>query len=412
MRYSKNFSPIFQLYLQNLLQMNRVKNTVFSDPEDSSYMETVFNLGPTLNYTPSNLAYTLGVFNNLTFRSVFEKVNNLIQPFASVYYNPSQALSLGLRTNFSFNPSDGYNFLSILAEVVYRFGSRVPDTLRTTFLTTTQIKGYIFVDGNDDGQYQEGEKLIPEAGVILNGSSKKSIDGSFDYKANSGVNSVFIELPKAFKNYQFGTANPAELNLVSGETRVLYFGISQRIPVGGKVLINDKQISSKGFEGAKIEVTGPNYRVITTSSISGTFNVFVPEPGKYTFKLIEMDLPAGYKTVSESKYEINILGGKMNKTPDFVLDGKRLVIGRVFVDHNQNGSFDDADEPIVGMKVKLGSYSTTTEDDGSFSVTYLPSGSYTVVIDPSYKSYQLRPFNDRIMVPGVGTVELNITYAK
>lgn len=413
MRYTKNYSRIFQLYLQNLLQFNRVKNTGWADPSNAEYIETILNLGPTLNYTPGNKAFNVGIFNNLNFRSAFERTTNLLQPFASAYYNPSQALSLGLRINYSIDPGKSYNFLSILAELVYRFGSRVPDTLLTTFSSTTKIKGFVFVDGNDDGVYQEGEKLVPDVMVSLNGSSKKIPDGSFEYKANSGANSVFVELPNDYKNYQFSTSNPVDMNLVSSEIKTLHFGISQRIPVQGKVVMSGKGSEGRGFEGAKIEITGANYRVITSTSISGGFNVFVPEPGAYSFKLHEMDLPVGYKTIGTSKIDMDVQGGQVNKIKSFILDGKRLVVGQVFMDLNHNDVFDDGDRPIAGLKITLGKTTVVTEDDGSFSVPNMAAGSYLVrVQSKTFQGYKIRPFNDRLVVPDVGTAEMNIPYAK
>lgn len=415
LRYTKNYSKILQMYLQNSAQMYHVHNTFPSADTGPNYVETILSLGPTVNYTPGNKTYSAGIFDTLIFRDAFGQLINQIQPFLSAYYNPSQALSVGSRLNYSIDPGNDYNFLSIIAELVYRFGSRVPDTLASTFSSSTKIKGYVFVDANSDGDYQVGEKLIESAQITVNGTAVKNSTGYFETKGAVGANIVGVELPKQYQAYQFNAANPAELNLFSNETKMLYFGISQRIPVNGKVILqNKKNGSEKGFEGAKIEITGPDqYKNLIETSQSGVYNIFIPEPGRYKFKLQEMDLPPGYKNAGPSEFVLMVKSDQLNKVPSFELTGTRKIIGRIFIDLDKNGVFDGNDKAVAKMKFKVGPYTLMTEDDGSFGISTIDSGTYDVFVGTKeHSGYQLLPFSDKLYIPDAGTIELNITYGK
>lgn len=412
-RYTKNYSSVFQMYLQNGLQINQVKNTFPIFANDPNYIETVINLGPTVNYSPGNKTYSVGILDNINFQNMFGKAINVIQPFASLYWNPSQALSLGSRLNYNVDFASNYQFLSILGELVYKFGTRVPDTLRSTFSSTAKISGHVFIDSNDDGKYQVGEKLIDSIGVIHNGKPSKPFPtGTFELQTSSGPSSIMIELPPNYQNFLFGTANPAQVNIFAGETRTLDFPISQKIALRGKVLVASKA-GTKGFDGARIEISGEYYKNTITTLASGVFNVELPSDGSYTVALVEMELPAGYKNSSPSKYEINVVQGKINEVPDFTLYGKRSIIGRAFTDTNQNNVFDDKDIPIPGVQIKIGKHSLKTEQDGSFAFNSIEPGTYDVQVGTRlFKGAKLDPFKDRLFVPEVGTIELVITYTQ
>ena len=99
-RYTKNFSRVLQLYLQNELQMNQVRTSLIT-ASSSDYIETALTTGPTLSYILRNKTLSGGFFYNLNVQGSFDDTSNLFQPFVSFYYNPSQALSLGTRINYN-----------------------------------------------------------------------------------------------------------------------------------------------------------------------------------------------------------------------------------------------------------------------------------------------------------------------
>lgn len=417
-RYTMNFSPLTQLYLQNTLQMNRVVST-FASSLNPKYVETIAGWGPTINYTDRKKTLSAGFFENFIFQNSFDQFNHLIQPFLTAYYNFSQALSFGSRMNYNWDTTNDTTFISVTAELVYRFGSRVPDTLFSTFAPSSQIAGLVFVDENNDGQYQSSEKLVENFTSQLNEYEPiASKDGSFKYKTDAGINKIKIELPKGYDAYQFNMDNPTIVNLSPRETKQLHFGINQRIPLHGKVSVRQDPNDSirpdgPGLEAARIEISGNGFKNIVETSSSGIFNAFVTKPGKYTAKLLVIDLPKGYKYTGLVSIEFIAEEGKISKIPAFVVDARRLIIGRTFIDKNGNASFDETDEPAPNIKVKIGNSLAMSEEDGSFSINNLRAGTYPVRVEPQTVSgHRVYLSNDRLIVPEAGTINFDIPYQK
>ena len=414
-RYTKNFSRIFQMYLQNELQISQVHTNLIA-ATSPDYVETILTTGPALNYILRNKTLSGGFFYNLTVQGAFDDSSNLLQPFVSFYYNPSQALSVGTRVNYNQDFGNNYYYLQILAEMIYRFGSRVPDTILSTFIPSAQITGIVFIDSNGDGQYESDEKLIQNFSSQLNNEEPiTSKDGTFTYKPDSGKNTFSVSLPPEYKNYQFSIANPVSMDLFSRENKTLYFGISQRIALNGKVIVYHDSLTTdaSGFEGAKIQITGNNFTTTISSSSSGVFNVFVPTAGTYHIKLFDMDLPVGYKSIGSTDIDVKVQEGRINKLPSFILQGKRIVIGRAFYDTNGNGIFDENEKPAVGIKVNVGNIVTTSESDGTFSISPIAPGTYYLKAQPKTVSGFHPGFsNDKIIIPEVGTVEVLVPYEK
>ncbi len=62
---------------------------------------------------------------------------------------------------------------------------------------------------------------------------------------------------------------------------------------------------------------------------------------------------------------------------------QQFLIGRVFVDANHNREFDDADEPIPGIRVVLDNGMTSTTDpEGLYSLPSVPEEAHVIGLDP------------------------------
>ena len=105
--------------------------------------------------------------------------------------------------------------------------------------------------------------------------------------------------------------------------------------------------------------------------------------------------------------------GKVNGISPFIVQARRIIIGRAYMDKNGNNTFDEDDEPISGAKIQMGPVNTQSEEDGSFSVSSLPAGNYRIKASPAmYKGFHLSLVNDRINIPEAGTIEIEIPYQK
>lgn len=418
-RYTKNFSKKWQGYFQNTLQVNRVNNNFSNFGTPPKYFETIATIGPTVNFVDTKKTFSGGFYETFTFRDAFSQFSHLVQPFATAYYNLSQALSLGARLNFNLDLTNDNSYVSAVGELIYRFGSRVPDTLFSTFIASAQITGMVFVDENEDGEYQSNEKLITNYTVALNDHEPEVIKTErFVLKTDSGPNKIYIQLPKEYQGYQFATSNPTFLDLFPRETRSLNFAISQRIPLRGKVIVQDeidKAVTDKnrGLEGVKIEITGETFNDVVETTAAGNFNGFVAKPGKYFAKIRTLELPKGYKYSGPSKIEFTVEEGKIATIPPFVIQAKRFIVGRAFIDVNGNNIFDDNDQPLNKVKIKIGDITIPSDEDGTFSTTSIPAGSYQIQIEPKMiKDHHLIMLTDRILVPLAGTVEMSVPYQK
>ena len=146
---------------------------------------------------------------------------------------------------------------------------------------------------------------------------------------------------------------------------------------------------------------------------AANFNTFVTKPGKYLAKLRTIDLPRGYKYIGPAAVEITAEEGKIIAVPTFILQARRFIIGRAFVDKNGNNTFDDDETPAKGIKIQIGNTSMLSEDDGSFSISTLPAGNYQIKVEPkTYMDGHLTLLNDSISLPEAGTVEVNIPYQR
>ncbi len=62
---------------------------------------------------------------------------------------------------------------------------------------------------------------------------------------------------------------------------------------------------------------------------------------------------------------------------------RQIIVGRVFIDQNGNGKFDDIDEPVPGARLYLQSgQSVITDSQGLYNVPSLGDGSHVLSLDP------------------------------
>jgi len=62
---------------------------------------------------------------------------------------------------------------------------------------------------------------------------------------------------------------------------------------------------------------------------------------------------------------------------------RQIIVGRVFVDQNGNGKFDDGDDPVPGARLYLQSgQSVITDSQGLYNVPSLGDGSHVLSLDP------------------------------
>ena len=86
--------------------------------------------------------------------------------------------------------------------------------------------------------------------------------------------------------------------------------------------------------------------------------------------------PSGERTTSsQARATVFVAAG--------VFSARQVLLGRVFVDTNQNGQFDDGDRPSPGVRLYLNNgQSVITDSEGLYSFPALNDGSIVISLDP------------------------------
>jgi hypothetical protein len=85
-----------------------------------------------------------------------------------------------------------------------------------------------------------------------------------------------------------------------------------------------------------------------------------------------------------------------------IFSNKAVIVGRVYFDKNNNGSYEEGnDEPLPGARVYLsdGRFAIT-DDRGRYSLPDVDQGLYTVRLDPLTAPYLVKPVPDDQGMPG------------
>ncbi len=128
----------------------------------------------------------------------------------------------------------------------------------------------------------------------------------------------------------------------------------------------------------------------------GLYRIYGLGVGTYTVRTDPSTYPAGYFPTTASSLSVTLTAGQQYNDADFGLATGTGVIGdTVWLDANNNGSLDGAEQGLPGIIVKLyrdltGNGLTpddpllatdTTDADGNYLFEGLPAGNYLVVVD-------------------------------
>ena len=160
-----------------------------------------------------------------------------------------------------------------------------------------------------------------------------------------------------------------------------------------------------GFENVDVTLIwtnptgGPDLVVTTTTDENGGY-VFTGLPeGDYTIVIDPADLPAGLAPVYDpdgapdlTSFVVLDATTTSDLDQDFSFSGAGTIGDTIWHDRDGDGVVDPGEEPISGVDVTItytdpdnGSTFTvviTTDADGTYEVTNLPTGGYVITVDP------------------------------
>jgi Subtilase family/SdrD B-like domain/Dockerin type I domain len=285
---------------------------------------------------------------------------------------------------------------------------------------SNSISGFVYVDANDNGLFDQGELPISGATITLTGVVNLTVnsrtDGSYRFDAlPNGVYTVTQNQVVGFSDGRDSQGTPAlgtvendrfgGINLSGNVTAINYnFGereivVPQTNSIAGFVYVdaNDNGLFDAGeqpISGAVTQLTGPVSQSFVTST-DGAYRFVTLPNGVYS---IQQQQPAGFAdgrdtqgapalgTVESDRFVgLNLSGNISASNYNF---GERLLVssnsslsGSVYIDLNKNGRRDNDEPGLRQVEIRLSgtvTRSVFTNVSGQYSFENLPAGTYSI----------------------------------
>lgn len=154
--------------------------------------------------------------------------------------------------------------------------------------------------------------------------------------------------------------------------------------ISGRVFLDENAngVMDEGEKGVPgIEVSVDEIALATTDA-QGRFIFHRIPPGIRRIRINIFTLPINYRAITGDLMLTVTAGSTQSVTLGIEIVGS--VSGRVFVDINKNGTFDEEDQPLRNVKVMTadGKYSTVTGQHGEYYLLLTPA-TYRLVLDAS-----------------------------
>jgi hypothetical protein len=156
----------------------------------------------------------------------------------------------------------------------------------------------------------------------------------------------------------------------------------------------------------KVRVDGNRYVV---SDANGIYNFDSVSAGDHRVYLDLLSVRADLTFLDADARTATIAAGR-GSTFDFRLVRTGRISGRVWLDTNENGKFDEGETPLADVRVTTASgRDTLTDIDGSFSLGDLPPGDHIILLDektlPEKTMAELKP-RSATALPGRETSDI------
>lgn len=172
------------------------------------------------------------------------------------------------------------------------------------------IGGQVYLDENGNGIWDEGEPLIADITIALDGSRvKTNADGIFIFEyLPAGLYDVGIDLGRLDADYDIITPDKL-VQLRDNENIFLHFGITMNGSLAGRAFW-DRNISGQFEEGDEglpligIHIVELERNIYTRRD--GTFFLENIPLGTYTLKILKETLPLGMNVLGDDTVEVHI----------------------------------------------------------------------------------------------------------
>ncbi|PJJ73638.1 putative repeat protein (TIGR01451 family)/fimbrial isopeptide formation D2 family protein [Diaminobutyricimonas aerilata] len=321
------------------------------------------------------------------------------------------------------------------------------------FVGSGSIGDTVWLDLDGDGTLDEGEPGIPGVTVTLTWSGPDGIAGNADdvqstttTDADGGY--LFPRLPAGGYSLQLdgvpadltatadpdgGEADASSLELEAGaEVDDQDFGYTGSASLGDLVWLDvdgdgERSGNEPGVGGVPVTVelagddgvlgTDDDIVIVTVTDEHGGYRVSGLPAGAVRVAYDRDALDAGYQPASDRDggdavtTELTLASGDAIDDVNFVIAGTSALSGVVFDDVNGDGVRQPGERGVPGVTLTVVwsgpdgpvAIKVTTDADGAWSLERLPSGTWTVTIDPNTV-----PDGYRVSTVGIVTVDLPV----
>ena len=257
------------------------------------------------------------------------------------------------------------------------------------------VNGNGIADGNDTNGVSPVVITVYQGGTNLVATVTNNSDGTFSVSnLTPGSYSVVQTVPPGYMNTTPVTVN---VTLTSGSAGTANYLDTQLGSIAGSVLVdvNGNGIAdsndTNGIAGVTVtlQTTGGVVLASTLTSASGAYSFTNLLPGSYM--VVETNLPGWISTLdtappNDDHIPVTLTSGQVSTGNNFYDMQLAQIVGSVKLDVNGNGTADLADtngiSPVV-IKIYQGGANlvatVTNNPDGSFAVSGLLPGNYTVL---------------------------------
>lgn len=311
-----------------------------------------------------------------------------ISPTISIARQLSPALSLGLTygqqfTHDSLNPlSDGRSrIFSIQIAAPFALGNGAVQGRIDPHLPAT-ISGTV-VNESVGSQFTFGAALsngVANVAVVLDNQTvaRTDLSGHFQFNfVTAGVHQVRIEnasLPRGVLVDQ----PYAQITVFGGQQANLTFAVGTFGVIEGQVYGVDATGAQVPLDNVTIRLDGVQ---IAQTDPLGAFGFGRLKPGQHTLELVTNSLPATVAfSAKDAKKSVTVQNGQITKV-EFKASPLGSISGKVVFDSALAANYGVGAYNAY-VVAEPGDYAAIVDEDGSFIMDNLPSGTYSLDVDP------------------------------